>query len=359
MKRILLSLSIAGLCQAAYAQPQTWIVGGQSAQQGQFPWMTDYRVQGGHLCGAALIHPSWVITAAHCADPTTTDTSDVRMRFNSINTNGALNPSGGVERKVKQFFVHPEFSGDLGKGYDIALAWLRDPVTTITPIGLPAVGDTATIYQTGAPVRIAGWGLQDTFSMTSPAILKWCATKVYDFNICNNLFGALSKRVFCAGYKGTEAQNGAAAGDSGGPVWTDAFGSPRIIGIVSGGVGPTTTADTPGLFTKVALYRKWIDSVINANTPVSAGFTPWGDQDIRVTAQQNDIQLQFGNIAASRVRAELYLSDGRKVYSTGILNPAFRSYTLPVGNLPQGMYILRIFDEQGDGYFVKKMVRNG
>ena len=47
------------------------IVGGSEARFGEFPWQVSLRrivgLISSHRCGAALVHPRWVITAAHCA----------------------------------------------------------------------------------------------------------------------------------------------------------------------------------------------------------------------------------------------------------------------------------------------------
>lgn len=44
----------------------TKIVGGQFAEEDQFPWQAYLIWLGGHVCGGTLIHEQWVLTAGHC-----------------------------------------------------------------------------------------------------------------------------------------------------------------------------------------------------------------------------------------------------------------------------------------------------
>jgi secreted trypsin-like serine protease len=46
--------------------PEEQIIGGSPAVIGQFPWMVRLKKNGEFICGGALIHPKWVLTAQHC-----------------------------------------------------------------------------------------------------------------------------------------------------------------------------------------------------------------------------------------------------------------------------------------------------
>ena len=46
--------------------PQPRIVGGQNAENNQFPYQISLRFNNYHICGGSIISKNYVITAAHC-----------------------------------------------------------------------------------------------------------------------------------------------------------------------------------------------------------------------------------------------------------------------------------------------------
>ena len=114
------------------------IVGGHDATE-QYSFMVSLQQQGQHICGAALIKPDYVVTAAHCVQGSQHDAAQLTVRVGSND-----HSSGGEEASVANVQTHP--SGDL--------AVLKlDHAVKAQPIKIAAQsGDP------GTKTRIIGWG---------------------------------------------------------------------------------------------------------------------------------------------------------------------------------------------------------
>lgn len=42
------------------------VVGGQDALDGSAPYQVSLQTKSGHNCGGAIVHPQFIVTAAHC-----------------------------------------------------------------------------------------------------------------------------------------------------------------------------------------------------------------------------------------------------------------------------------------------------
>ncbi|QIK38596.1 serine protease [Caldichromatium japonicum] len=141
---------------------------GPVESQPEWPWQAHIRVStwklnGDWTCGGSVIHPNWVLTAAHCV----VDDSD--DRFNTIVTvaasaievrTGSSRPDcGGQLSRVKRVIRHPNFDPATGNN-DIALLELKEP-TWAQPIRPVTCEGEARLACIGTQGRITGWGTEE------------------------------------------------------------------------------------------------------------------------------------------------------------------------------------------------------
>ena len=107
---------------------QGQIVGGDQAAPGAWPWMVAIQAftEPGYytFCGASLVAPSWVLTAAHCvvnAAPDQIVATVGDYKFNS---------GEGQEAAVDRIVLHPRYGFDFAHDFahDLALLHLTQPV---------------------------------------------------------------------------------------------------------------------------------------------------------------------------------------------------------------------------------------
>lgn len=132
------------------------IVGGKSADRGQFPYHValantfDYF----YFCGGTIISTRHILTAAHCVQWYQYDTTDLRAILNSSN----LKNDDFTVMEIVEVINHPKFIEEKIP-FDIAILLTRREIEFndfIQSAQLPTMDYT---QQSGDDAVIAGWGM--------------------------------------------------------------------------------------------------------------------------------------------------------------------------------------------------------
>ncbi|KAF7412582.1 hypothetical protein HZH66_001478 [Vespula vulgaris] len=246
------------------------IISGADAKNGKYPYhvslqwgATASRLQ--HFCGGAIINKNWILTAAHCVSSVPTfgkfvvKAGKYNLRSTETDEQTAI-----VEKSI----VHESYMGGVVP-YDIALLKLKTPLllnNAISAVNLPSNGSIPNKY---SYYFLSGWGSISTTSTAEMADnLQEVAAKLLPFDQCANI---LKKLIGSSPLHETNIciipmNEAICHGDSGGPLVLKKSSKVfEIVGIVSWGILPCNTRNTPSIYTKVSAFSDWIQTNINTN----------------------------------------------------------------------------------------------
>ncbi|XP_046418922.1 uncharacterized protein LOC124179001 isoform X6 [Neodiprion fabricii] len=244
------------------------VVQGSVAQKGAYPWQASLRVRGhsrsNHWCGAVIISPLYVLTAAHCLEGYNKGMYFVRAG----DYNTEVDDGTEVEANIEDYYIHEDFRKGQRMNNDIALVMLKGqgiPLgRNIMPICLPPENVE---YLPGLNCTISGWGSIESGKSVQSHFLRFGWVPILDQSVCQADYvygeGAISDGMVCAGYlnEGVDSCDG----DSGGPlacIHNNAF---TLYGLTSWGKH-CGEANKPGVYVRIAHYKKWIEQKIQQSS---------------------------------------------------------------------------------------------
>lgn len=246
-------------------QSTSRIIGGSIAEVGQWPWQLTLHYRGSHVCGAVLVSPYFVLTAAHCfpSNPESKplDPKDWKVYGGVVSLDRLPQPN-----VVEKILLNENYNSNTND-QDVALLKLASPAVfndRVQPACLPFFNKR---FTHGTKCWTSGFGTTDAGSNSVSNSLREVTVDIIESQVCNSpkmYGGTVTKNMICAGHE--SGGRDSCQGDSGGPLVCESGNIWYLAGITSWGSG-CGRENKPGVYTKVTSVLPWIYSNMQREKP--------------------------------------------------------------------------------------------
>ncbi|XP_053729831.1 transmembrane protease serine 13a isoform X1 [Synchiropus splendidus] len=236
-------------------QSTSKIIGGTAAKSGQWPWQGSLHFRQRHVCGAVLVAPDFLLTAAHCFTRSSSSSPSQWKVYGGMISQTNLPKA----YSVKTIMLHENYNVKTNDR-DIALIKLEEPVSSQGPFQPACLPFRGLLFKPGTTCWTTGFGTTDADKARVSNELIEVSVNIIGSNVCSKreVYGnAVSQNMLCAGH--LEGGKDSCQGDSGGPLVCQKNGRWYLAGITSWGSG-CGEKNKPGVYTNVKSVLPWVYS---------------------------------------------------------------------------------------------------